>query len=159
MSSLTRWINPRRSKVSIVPLSSVHTSHPLYPEFPPRLRLVRSSTGRRGLRPHSMDSAEPPYTVLSQHDCTADIHEAYEVHLRYGLCACALPRSGSRATFVRRCSRVSVTFHAYAIATQATNQLLRQDFHLQDPEQLAMRSERNVFVGDVRGAPAAAGRR
>ncbi len=109
-------VNPRRSKVSIVPLSSVHTSHPLYPEFPPWLRLVRSSTERRGLRPHSKDSAEPPYTVLSQHDCTADIYEAYEVHLRYGLYACAHPRSRSGATFIRRCSRVSVTFHAYAIA-------------------------------------------
>jgi hypothetical protein len=56
--------------------------------------------------------------------------------LRYGLYACAHPPSRSRVTFIRRCSRVSVAIHAYAIATQATNQLLRQDSHLQETEQL-----------------------
>ena len=61
--------------------------------------------------------------------------------MRYGLYACAHPRTGSGATFVRRCSRVSVTLNAYAIATQATNRLLRQDFHLREVEQLSMRSE------------------
>ena len=43
--------------------------------------------------------------------------------------------SRSGATFIRRCSRVSVALHAYAIATQATNQLLWQDSHLQETEQ------------------------
>jgi len=56
--------------------------------------------------------------------------------LRYGLYACAHPLSRSGATFIRRCSRASVTLHTYAIATQATNQLLWQDFHLQVTEQL-----------------------
>jgi hypothetical protein len=69
-----------------------------------------------------------------------------KVHLRYGLCNCARPRTGSGATFVRRCSRVSVALNTYAIATQSTNLLLRQDFHLQETEQLAMRSGRNVPV-------------
>jgi hypothetical protein len=55
-----------------------------------------------------------------------------KVHFRYGLHACARPPSGSGATFVRRCSRASVTFHAYAIATQLTNRVLRQDSHLQE---------------------------
>jgi len=57
-----------------------------------------------------------------------------KVHLRYGLCSCARPRSGSGATFIRRCSCVSVALHTYAIATQSTNLLLRQDFHLQETE-------------------------
>jgi 4-diphosphocytidyl-2C-methyl-D-erythritol kinase len=62
--------------------------------------------------------------MLSQHDRMADIYEAYEVHLRYGLCSCARPRSGSGATFFRRCSRASVALDAYAIATQATSLFL-----------------------------------
>lgn len=69
--------------------------------------------------------------------------------MRYGLYACAHPLSGSGATFVRHCSHVSVTLHAYAIATQATNRFLWQDSHLQETEQLAMRSERDVIVADA----------
>jgi hypothetical protein len=122
--SITWSVTPRRVEVSTVPLSSIHTSHSLYPEFLPWLRIVRSSTRVRGLRPHSKDSAEPPYTALSQHICAAEVYEAYEIHLRYGLYACARPRSGSGATFIRRCFRASVAIHAYVIATQATNQLL-----------------------------------
>ena len=141
MPSITRSVKPRRVEVSTVPLSSVHTSHSLYPEFLPWLRLVRSSTRDHGLRPHSKDSAEPPYTALSQHICAAEIYEAYEIHSRYGLYACARPLSGSGATFIRRCSRASVTIHAYVIATQATNRLLWQDFHLQDAERLSVRSK------------------
>ena len=74
--SLRDWLFRDGVEVSIVPLSSVHTSHPLYPGFLLWLRMVRSSTRVRGLRPRSKDSAEPPYTVLSQHDRTADIYEA-----------------------------------------------------------------------------------
>src|SRR5216684_1511042 len=80
--------------------------------------------------------------MLSQHHRMAEVYEAYEVHLRYGLCSCARPRSG--ATFFRRCSHVSVALHAYAIATQATSLLLWQDFHLQETEQLSNHSERNL---------------
>ncbi len=63
--------------------------------------------------------------MLSQHHRMAEVYEAYEVHLRYGLCSCARPRSGSGATFFRRCSHVS-------------------DFHLQETEQLSNHSERNL---------------
>jgi len=38
--------------------------------------MIRSSTKRHGLRPHSKDSAELPYTVLPQQKRTADIYEA-----------------------------------------------------------------------------------
>jgi hypothetical protein len=56
--------------------------------------------------------------------------------LRYGLHACARPLARSGATFIRRCSHAKVTLNVYAIATQATNRLLRQDSHLQETEQL-----------------------
>lgn len=46
----------------------------------------------------------------------------------------------------RRCSRVSVALHAYAIATQATSLFLWQDFHLQDTEQLSNHSEGDGFL-------------
>ena len=82
--------------------------------------------------------------MLSQHHRMAEVYEAYEVHLRYGLCSCARPRSGSGATFFRRCSHVSVALHANSIATQATSLLLWQDFHLQETEQLSNHSERNL---------------
>lgn len=49
---------------------------------------------------------------------------------------CAHPRSGFGTTSIGRCSRGSVTIRAYAIATQLTNQLLRQDPHLQETDQL-----------------------
>src|SRR5229473_4138068 len=83
--------------------------------------------------------------MLSQHHRMAEVYEAYEVHLRYGLCSCARPRSGSGATFFRRCSHVSVALHANSIATQATSLLLWQDFHLQETEQLSNHSEWNLF--------------
>lgn len=69
--------------------------------------------------------------------------------MRYGLYACAYPLARSGVTFIRHCSHVSVAIHAYAIATQATNQLLWQDFHLQVTEQLPMRSERDIVVRDA----------
>src|ERR1043165_9216000 len=42
--SITRQVKPRQAEVSTVPLSSFHTSHPLYPESHPRLQVVSSST-------------------------------------------------------------------------------------------------------------------
>jgi len=53
---------------------------------------------------------------------------------------------GQGPRFIRHCFRVSVTIHAYAIATQATNQLLWQDFHLQETEQQSNRSKWHVTV-------------
>ena len=38
------------------------------------------------------------------------------------------------STYIGVVPRISVTIHAYAIATQATNQLLRQDSHLHEVE-------------------------
>lgn len=122
---------------------SALSTHPiLYTPSPDRgfIRLVHPPRST-GLRPHSKDSARPPYTVLSQHCRTAEVYEACKVHLRYGLCVRARPRSGSGATFIRRCFRVSVTFHTYAIATQATNLFLRQDSRLLETEQLSNHSE------------------
>jgi hypothetical protein len=69
--------------------------------------------------------------------------------LHYGLYACARPLSGSGATFVRRCSRMLVALHTYAIATQATNRFLWQDSHLLVTEQLSVHSEWDVIVGDA----------
>lgn len=69
--------------------------------------------------------------------------------MRYGLYACAHPLARSGVTFIRRCSRISVALHTYAIATQATNRLLRQDSHLQETEQLSVHSKRNVVVCDA----------
>jgi len=69
--------------------------------------------------------------------------------LRYGLYACARPRSGSGATLIRHCSHVSVAIHVYAVATQATNRLLWQDSHLQVTEQQSNRSEWHVVICDA----------
>lgn len=69
-----------------------------------------------------------------------------KVHFRYGLYACGHPRSGSGATFIRRCFRVSVTIHTYAIATQSTNLLLWQDSHLLGTDRLSQRIFRFVAI-------------
>ncbi len=76
ISSITQRVNPRQVEVSFVPLSPMHTSHSQYPEFRPRFQMVSNPPWPTGLHPRSRGSTEPPYTILSQHNCMADIYEA-----------------------------------------------------------------------------------
>lgn len=69
---------------------------------------------RSRLRPHSRDWAEPPYSLLSKHDRTADVYEAcqkFTCATRYVL---SRPLTRSRATSIGRCSHVKITLNVYA---------------------------------------------
>ncbi len=82
----------------------------------------------------------------------ADIYEAYQHSLTLRPVNSLAPTVQVGGYVSRRRFRARVAPDTYAIATQANHQLLRQDFHLQETEQLSNRSKRDFVIQIAAGS-------